>query len=121
VCSSDLAGMRGDPDEWTIEDLEAARARANDLVRRHGKRWLSALPLWKHRRRFRWFHRGRFRTILDQYLALFRKQHRGNRRHRARTRRMAIQRALVDLGYLEMRSGWMRARSMGPGTGPTYR
>lgn len=115
------AASRGEPDYWTSEDLEEARARANDLLRRRGTKAFSARKMWNVRRQVKIRDRRHFRTTLRRHLADLRKLDPNHRRHRARLRRKAIQQALIDLGYLQVRSGWVRARSTGRGAGPSYR
>jgi hypothetical protein len=119
--SDAAAASRGDPDSWTMEDLEEARARANDLVRRGDGPRATARELWKRRKRPTRTDRRRFRVALDRELRQLAKRDPAPRRHRARIRRKAIQQVLVDLGHLEVRSGWVRARSTGRGAGPSYR
>jgi hypothetical protein len=115
------AATRGEPDYWTIEDLEEARARANDILRRVGTKLMAARKMWKARRPVSIRARRHLRTSLARHLAVLKKTDPRHRRHRARLRRKAIQHALVDLAYLEMRSGWVRARSTGRGITASYR
>jgi hypothetical protein len=114
--------MRGQPDVWTIEDLEEARDRANDMMLRgRGPKAAPARESWRKRARVTLRARRLFRIVLGRKLALLKKADPHAHRHRARLRRKAIQQALVDLGYLEIRTGWVRARSTGPGNTTTYR
>lgn len=116
------AAMRGQPDLWTIEDLEEARDRANDMMLRgRGPKAAPARDAWRKRTRVTLRARRLFRLVLERKLTLLRKADPQAHRHRARLRRKAIQQSLVELGYLEIRTGWVRARSTGPRTGPTYR
>jgi hypothetical protein len=115
------AATRGEPDVWTLEDLDEARARANDLLRRCGARPATARQLWKSRKAVKVKARRRFREVLERYLTRLKKEDPQAYRHRARIRRKAIQQALVDQDFLDIRSGWVRARSTGPRSGPSYR
>lgn len=111
------AAMRGDPDCWTLEDLEEARARASDMAKKSGR----ARRDWKKRRRVGARERELFRRELRRRLAELTKCDASPYRHRARIRRRAIQESLTALGYLEITSGWVRARSTGRGSTPSYR
>jgi transposase InsO family protein len=116
------AAMRGQPDVWTIEDLEEARDRANDMMLRgRGPKAAPARESWRKRGRVTLRARQLFGIVLGRKLALLKKADPHAHRHRTRLRRKAIQQALVELGYLEIRTGWVRARSTGPGNAPTYR
>lgn len=115
------AAGRGDPDHWTTDDLEEARERANDLSRRIGTRLVSARAEWM-RRRGDWNRERRLlRKVLAKGWAALRMSEPHPHRHRLRLRRKAIQAALVDLGHLQITSRWIRARSTGRGTTPSYR
>jgi hypothetical protein len=113
--------MRGDPDQWTIEDLEEARARANDISRKSGRAFIPARQDWKKRSLVKTRDRQILRKALRRRLAALKKGDPSPYRHRARLRRRAIQETLAVLGYLEISSGWVRARSTGRGSTPSYR
>jgi hypothetical protein len=115
------AAFRGKPDRWTCEDLEEARARSNDLSRRRGETRVSARGEWRKKYRIEIRDRLHLRRTRDRLLARFKRGDPKHYRHRARLRRKAIENALIALGYLVIRGGWVRARSTGRGTNPSYR
>jgi hypothetical protein len=119
--SDRVAGGRGLADYWTAEDLEAARALANRIPRYRGVRLVRPAREWRLKRRIGVGERRRFRDALRGLEAKMIVADPDARRHRQRIRRKAIQTALVDLGYLEIRAGWTRARKLGRGRGQSYR
>lgn len=119
---SDMAAAtRGQPELWTLEDLDEACARANDLLRRWGATRASAREVWRKRRHVTSRERRQFTVVLERRLAQLKKEDPRAHHHRARLQRKAIQQALIELGYLEIRSGWVRARSTGRGIKTSYR
>jgi hypothetical protein len=115
------AATRGEPDAWALEDFHEARERANDLVRRHGIQRDTSRQVWRVRGRVGVKARRRLRALLELHLLRLRKEGPNAHRHRARLRRKAIQEALIEMGYLQIQSGWVRMRSTGPRGGPSYR
>ena len=111
------AATRGEPEVWRLEDLDEAGARANDMLRRWGPNAAPARDLWRKKRHVTLRARRQFRIVLERQLALLKKDD----PHAHRLRRKAVQQALIELGYLHIHSGWVRARSTGPRSGPTYR
>jgi hypothetical protein len=115
------AAGRGDPDLWSTDDLEEARERANDLSRRIGTRLVSARAEWM-RRRGDWSRERRLlKRLIEKSWSALRMSEPHPHRHRLRLRRKAIQAALVDLGHVQITSRWIRARSTGRSTTPSYR
>lgn len=120
--SDTAAATRGDPDHWTTDDLEDARGRANDLARKIGKKLISARKEWARRRRpVRKADRRRLRDLLGRHLAALKLSQPKHKRHRARLRRKAIQQALIEMGHLTVTGRWIRVRSTGRGSSPSYR
>lgn len=113
------AAGRGDPEYWSSDDLEEARARANELSRRIERRQVSAEKEWRRRTRISGSQRRRLRVAIAKHTELLRTAESGLRS--LRLRRKAIQEALKELGLLEVTSRWVRARSRGPGSRPSYR
>lgn len=115
------AAGRGDPDHWTSDDLEEARGRANDLARKIGATLISAREEWTTRRRVRTADRRLLRSLVADRLADLMKSVPRKSGHRARLRRKAIQEALIQMGLLKVSSQWIRVRSTGRGSSPSYR
>jgi transposase InsO family protein len=113
------AAGRGDPEYWSSDDLEEARARANELSRRIEKRQVSAEKEWRLRTRILATQRRRLRLAIARHTDPLRTSESGPRSWRLR--RKAIQEALRELGFLEVTSRWVRARSRGAGSTPSYR
>jgi hypothetical protein len=121
VLTDSVAAGHGRTHRWTLEDLEEARERANTLPRYRGTSLVPAGREWKSRRRVTAAGRRRLRRVIERHLALQRRRDPKYCRHRARLRRRVIQDALMELGFLEVRSRWVRARLRGPGKYPSYR
>lgn len=96
---------------WTLEDLEDARARSNELVRRRGGASFRAAAEWERRRRIGVRERKRFRVALLRRMAQLRREDPPcHARARERLRRKSIERTLRGLRYLRITSRWVRAR-----------
>jgi hypothetical protein len=115
------AARHGRWDFWTIEDLEEARERANDLDRYQGKRRVSAEEVWRTKIPTRAQERRRFKILLAKTLLQLKREDPRHRHHPQRIRRKAIQATLARLGYLVIRSGWIPARKCKNGAAPSYR
>ncbi len=113
------AASRGEPEYWTSDDLEEARARANELSRRIEGEQVSAGKEWSRRTRITSAQRSRLRGAIAGHAELLRSSETGLRS--CRLRRKAIQETLVELGILVVTSRWIRARSKGPGSKFSYR
>lgn len=113
-----LAAGRGRHDLWTQEDLEGARERANHFPRYRGTTLVASKEAWRRRKRVRPDERKRFRLALGRALSEIKKADPRHGHLRLRLRRKAIQQALVDLDYLTIRSGWVRARKLRRGFSP---
>lgn len=115
------AAGHGRADSWSLEDLEQARDQANHFPRYRGSALVAAQAEWKKRKCVGPRERRRFRLALNRALAALQEQDAQPHRHRARLRRKAIQQALVDLDYLTIQSGWVRARKLRRGFSPRLR
>jgi hypothetical protein len=121
VLTDSVAAGHGRTHRWTLEDLEEARERANTLPRYRGLSLVPASKEWKTRRRVTAPGRRRLRRAIERHHSLQRRRDPKYCRHRARLRRRVIQDALMELGFLEVRCRWVRARLRGPGKYPSYR
>jgi transposase InsO family protein len=115
------AAGRGDPDQWTSDDLEEACGRANDLARKIGAKLITAREEWMTRRRGRATHRRILRDLVADHFAELLKAVPNKSKHRARIRRKAIQQALIQMDLLKVTSHWIRVRSTGRGSTLSYR
>ena len=106
------AARQGREDHWTFEDLEHARERSNHLPRYRGRALVTSDVPWRRRRRVCPGERIQFRAALARALSMLRKADPKYRHRRSWIRRKAIQQALVELGYLTVASGWVRARKL---------
>jgi len=113
-----LAAGQGREDRWSQEDLEEARERANRFPRYRGSRLVAAGKLWSRRTAVRPADRRRFRVVLRRSLESLRQANPKHRRRRTWLKRKAVQQALQKLGYLTIRSGWVRARKLRRGFSP---
>src|SRR5882672_1813010 len=116
-----LAAGHGRHDRWAHEDLEEAAERANHFPRYRGGALVASKTLWRRRKRVRPATRRRFRSVLGCAVEALKLETPKNRRRLAWLRRKAVQQALQDLGYLTIRSGWVRARKLRRGFSPTRR
>lgn len=116
-----VAAGHGREDRWSFEDLEAAREKANHFLRYRGRKLVAPRNPWRRRRRVRPAERRRFRATLARTLESLKKADPKHRRRRAWLRRKAIQEAMVELEYLTIRSGWVRARKLRRGFSPGRR
>lgn len=112
---------RGQSGSWSIQDLEQARIWANELTRQHRGGLKQARAHWDNRPSLPAHERVRFRKTLARILSRNRSGQLTSGSQKARTVRRAIKHALLDLGYLEIKSSWVRMRSTGRGVGPSYR
>lgn len=119
--TSTAAATRGEPDCWTSDDLEEARARANELSRRIGNRQVSAAHEWAHRKRVTARLRRRLARLMERELKQSRSSQQDTGSHRARLLRKAIQESLLRMGLLEITSRWVRARSRAAEPSSSYR
>ena len=115
------AAGRGEPDQWTTDDLEEARSRANDLSRQIEKRVVPAREEWAGRKPIKVLERRRLQKAVARCLRELGEAPPRLKHHRARLRRKAIQQALVGLGLLDLSSRWVRVRSTGRGSTVSYR
>jgi transposase InsO family protein len=95
------------PFRWTSDDVEAARKLANTLSRPWGYRGPTPEEAWQSRKRLDETERAAFRAAVERERAAARQEldlPTGdlNREDQARLDRLALQRALCALGYLEM-------------------
>ena len=97
------------PGEWTCDDVEAARLRANELSRPHGLRGPTPDELWEQRDPITPAERSAFRKLVecrhDENLAELRKEKGGelDLSEKAAARRRAVARALAESGILSIR------------------
>lgn len=115
------AAGRGDPDQWTSDDLEEARGRSNDLARKIGPKLISARNEWTTRRRDRATDRRILQALVANRFVELLKSGPTHPTHRARLLRKAIQCALIRMDLLKVTSHWIRVRSTGRGSTPSYR
>jgi transposase InsO family protein len=106
---------------WSIQDLEQARIWANELTRQHRGGLRQARVNWDNRPSLLAHDRVRFRNTLARILSRNRSDQLTSDSQKARMVRRAIKDALMEQGYLEMKSSWVRMRSTGRGVGPSYR
>lgn len=95
------------PFRWTSDDVEAARKLANTLSRPWGYRGATPEEAWQARQRLDETERKAFREAVESERATARQEldlPTGDlsREDQARLDRLALQRALCALGYLEM-------------------
>ncbi len=97
------------PGEWTCDDVEAARLRANELSRPHGLCGPTPAETWESRRTIGSAERSSFRRLTDRRYREIQeesKEEKGedlNNRDRAAAMRQAIGFALVACGLLSIR------------------
>jgi len=97
------------PGEWTCDDVEGARCRANQTARPLGHLLPTPEFLWQNRQAPSAATRASFRRAVAQLLpqakldAKPKDRDRLTKYQRAAARRLAIARALVDLGFLRIR------------------
>jgi hypothetical protein len=103
------------------KDLEVARERANNVPRFRGAKLIPARSEWRRRRGVTAGGRRTFLNVVERRLAELRDKDASPYRHRARIKRRGIQDALIELGILQVRCRWVRARLRGPSKYPSYR
>ncbi len=104
-----IAAAAGRAAAWTSDDVEAARLQANASVRVGGPRGPTPDALWRARVPITTIERARFRAVYAGHEAAtriglgFEEGVALNRADQAKIDRRAIQNALIELGYLELR------------------
>lgn len=95
------AARRGQPGNWTWDDVGAARLEANDTARPRGEVGPSSDRLWAERTPITDAERTRFTTTVDARLREIEpaEQHKDDMQRRAMEREV-ISQALVEHGYL---------------------
>lgn len=97
------------PGEWTCDDVEAARLRANELSRPHGLDGPTPNELWENRDPITPAERSAFRKLVESHyqanLAELRKEKgkEPNLSENATAKRQAVARALVESNILSIR------------------
>jgi hypothetical protein len=102
------AARHGRPGEWTCDDVETARFKANGNARPFGSRGPSSDEAWRKRRSLTEEEREAFRMAVARNVDEIRREkgdaiERRGWQERAGIERQAVVRALVKLGYLEVR------------------
>ena len=102
-----LAARDGDPGHWTCNHVEAARLMANETHRPDGPHALTAGELWARRQpegeRKRLHETVETRTKEEREHFVDVHGRAPSRREKAAIRRIAVCRALVDCGHLQLR------------------
>jgi hypothetical protein len=118
TCIASRSGAKN----WSLDDLETARCRANGMVKRRGDRVSSADHEWDLRNALTSQIRDQFASMLLRSIGTNpHSMTRQSTKKAAMAFRKAVRETLMKLRYLEIRSDWVRARSTGPRSGATYR
>ncbi len=107
------AARRGQPGQWTCDDVEAARLQANQTARPYGHRAPTPDEAWEKRRLIQPHERARFEATVAE-LEKQARQEQGyesdlqlDRTAHAAVMRVALRRALAALGLLTFTSAYV--------------